>query len=278
MTKLGLGLSASLLLITIAAGVQGQQQNTASNPGELTNVIQRVKNAYVGAADAALLTSYQQDLEVYVPGAYPNERSELLKKATEILKNGVKIIIVYRAPDKSVLILGFGERRLIQGISGASTWQVRLQPADSGVPTREVSGLSAARAGMMRISEDSSIQAFIRLLYEATDQSLRLFKVRHDKPYWVVTWTQGSVTNDLYFSEENWLCEKHVRKTPEGVARIYYSDYRPEKGILLPHKIEIRNAQDSVFATQVIEHWDLGKKWPDEFFTAEGVRVPGDLK
>jgi hypothetical protein len=103
-------------------------------------------------------------------------------------------------------------------------------------------------------------------------------KIRHDKPYWVVTWAQGAVTSDLYFSEETWLCEKHVRKTPDGISRIFYSDYRPVSGIMLPHKIEIKNAQDAVFSTQVIQRWVLGEKWPDEFFTAQGVQVPSELK
>jgi hypothetical protein len=162
---------------------------------------------------------------------------------------------------------------VVLGVNPTATWQLVFREGVAG--SRQVTALRADRAEAFKASQEGSLQAFIRLLSLSSDRELNGLKSRYESPYWVITWETGAVVNELYFSEKSWLCDKQSRRSSVGTSTLYYTDYRPEQGVMLPHKMEIRTDENVLFGTHLIKRWVLGEKLSDDFFTPEGVKVSG---
>jgi hypothetical protein len=120
---------------------------------------------------------------------------------------------------------------------------------------------------------ENLINSIEGLLYELSAQPLDLqgTSLRHESHYWVVRTNRENTTCDYYFSDSTLICEKLVKQGAKFQLTVFYTDYRAENGILLPHKLEMKLPDGKSFGNHVIAKWELGKVWPENFFTAAGV-------
>lgn len=265
-----------------------QKPSPSPFSGADEKVLQKVRKAAFGAANPRLLESYKQKITVNI-GTYlarqagvkipaPNPEttpsptggaaSQPSPTAQPRVRQSYEITTAAVYPLKSIIWTQHGTESVFNIVNGGDGWKVTKSP-EFQVPTMKA--MAKLGASSQHESMINSIQGLLYLIGNGKIDAQKV-SLKRVPGYWVIETDFENTKAEYFFAEDTFRCDKLVRRGDRFELTTFYSDYKSERGVMLPHKLEMKLPDGQSFATHLIKKWDLGQTWPDELFTTSGVR------
>ncbi|MFY9532159.1 MAG: hypothetical protein WBC04_02245 [Candidatus Acidiferrales bacterium] len=160
-----------------------------------------------------------------------------------------------KLPNRYYSELILGEKRLIEAYNGKSAWR------------QDASGEIATLLGPESIQLQAMAQIANTHLRDLKRNKLAITLVGHapvrGKDAWQVEVSaMNGVKHEIFFDPVTHLIVKEAAPFAGVNEEIFYDDYRPESGVRLPRKIELRRGTDtySIDITQAVVNGAIGER------------------
>jgi hypothetical protein len=238
----------------LAASLQVADRNTT---------LQKLTRANITSSLApGTLDSYKSEACIYAGDGI------LTGKGTNVCTQGAIGVLM---PSSAYLMVSVGKMRIIELINPEGSWRITANLGGTAGAPGQKAILEEGKSSALKEQVAHSLMGLLRLLNTASENDLSHLKLADTPSHVVITWSEGTSSNQFFFNRKGLLCDKHVRTTPVGVTVLKYGEYKSVQGVMLPYRIEMEGVSGKVAAVQVVQTWTLGASWPPTFFTPEGV-------
>jgi hypothetical protein len=270
-----LGISAVARAQDAAKGALPQPSSATTQPARKEAA--KIISQYVKAAGGARVLSRIRTLSLEgtaVRSAEAASEGETAS-ATQAETGSGAYTLDTKLPNRYYSELLIGGERFIEAYNGKSAWREDA----SGAPATVVSPGSAEMQAKAQIANTRLLDLKKKNKFEAAFAGHAL--VRGKDTLHVELTNGGGVKRDFFFDPRSHLLVEESGKVGGVTEQIFYSDYRPESGVQIARKLELRrgpNPRDvfSVEITRAAINQPIGERVFDLPLSAQ-VKLP-DLK